>query len=307
MAHGPGLPRPRISLQLYLAIALTLAVLCGLAGANIKFAAETIAAAHRVQAKGLQPIVRLGRAEALLKEMRRLVDTAAAAASAQAVEIAAAAYHVNRREFAELLRTVEHAPADALSRRFEVVTAQAEAVFAQALSSSSEGVIAASRYAASSDDLARRIAGERQARVNAAEAGLDQLAARAGLLIVWILAAAGVAGLLIGPLGLIMLRRVLQRIGAVGMALARLARNDTSVEIPDLVRADEIGEFARSVAVFKAKSIELLHKKAELERLNLQLDAAINNCRSVSACSTRRIACSYAMRAMRKCISCRAS
>src|SRR5262249_26561302 len=123
----------------------------------------------------------------------------------------------------------------------------------------------------------RRIAAERQARSEATQARLDELAARAGLLIVWILAAAGVAGLLIGPLGLIMLRRVLKRIGAVGAALARLARNDTSVEIPDLGREDEIGEFARSVAVFKAKSIELLHKKAELERLNLQLDAAINN------------------------------
>ena len=31
------------------------------------------------------------------------------------------------------------------------------------------------------------------------------------------------------------------------------------------------------MAVFKAKSIELLQKKGELERLNLQLDAAINN------------------------------
>jgi diguanylate cyclase (GGDEF)-like protein len=277
MAHGFGLPRPRISLQLYLAIALTLAVLCGLAGANIKFAAATIAAAQRVQGTGLEPIVRLGHAETLLTEMRRLVDAATLAANTQAVKTAAETYHDHRRAFAALLGSVEPAPADALSRRFEVVTAQADAVFANALSRGGEGAIAASRYAASSDDLGRRIASERQARVNAAEAGLDQLATRARLLIVWILAAAGVAALLVGPLGLITLRRVLKRIGAVGVALARLARSDTSVEIPDLVRADEIGEFARSVAVFKAKSIELLHKKAELERLNLQLDAAINN------------------------------
>jgi HAMP domain-containing protein len=100
---------------------------------------------------------------------------------------------------------------------------------------------------------------------------------KARVQIVWILAGAGIAGVLIGPLGLFWLRRVLKRIGAVGAALARLARNDTSVEIPDLATWDEVGEFARSVAVFKAKSIELLHKKAELERLNLQLDVAINN------------------------------
>jgi hypothetical protein len=223
MTHGLGLPRPRICLQLYFAIALALAVLLGLAGANIKFAAETIRTAHRVQGKGLQALVRVGRAEVLLSDLRRLVDAASLAPTRQSV--AAAAYQVNSGELAELLRTLEPAPADALSRRFEVATAQASAVFAHALSSGGERAIAASRYATSSDDLERRISRVRQALLGAADARLDELAARAGLLIVCILAAAGIACLLIGPLGLFMLRRVLQRIGAVGTALARLARN----------------------------------------------------------------------------------
>jgi hypothetical protein len=225
MTHGRGLPRPRICLQLYLAIALALAVLLGLAGANIKFAAETIRTAHRVQGKGLQALVRVGRAEVLLSDLRRLVDAASLAPTRQSVAAAAAAYQVNSGELAELLRTLEPAPADALSRRFEVATAQASAVFAHALSSGGERAIAASRYATSSDDLERRISRVRQALLGAADARLDELAARAGLLIVCILAAAGIACLLIGPLGLFMLRRVLQRIGAVGTALARLARN----------------------------------------------------------------------------------
>jgi hypothetical protein len=56
------LPRPRISAQLYIAIVLTVAVLCGLAGVSIKFAGETIAAAQRIHARGLKPIVLLARA-----------------------------------------------------------------------------------------------------------------------------------------------------------------------------------------------------------------------------------------------------
>jgi len=139
MTHGLGLPRPHISLKLYLAIALALAVWLGLAGANIKFAAETIRAAHHVQGKGLQALVRVGRAEVLFSDLRRLVDAASLAPTRQSVEAAAAAYQVNSGELAELLRTLEHAPADALSRRFEVVTAQASAVFAYALSSGGEG------------------------------------------------------------------------------------------------------------------------------------------------------------------------
>jgi len=83
--------------------------------------------------------------------------------------------------------------------------------------------------------------------------------------------------LLIGPIGLLLLRRVLSRLQGIGTALVRLARNDTSIDIPGLAHQDELGNLARSVAVFKAKSIELLQKKGELERLNLQLDAAINH------------------------------
>src|SRR6185312_3788515 len=88
---------------------------------------------------------------------------------------------------------------------------------------------------------------------------------------------AAVSGLLIGPIGLLLLRRVLSRLQGVGTALIRLARNDTSVDIPGLAHRDEVGKLARSVDVFKAKSIELLQRKGESERLNLQLDAAINN------------------------------
>jgi len=87
-----GCRGPRISLNLYLAIALALAVLLGLAGAHIKFAAETIRAAHRVHGKGLQA----------------LVDAASLAPTRQSVAAAAAAYQVISGELAELLRTLEH-------------------------------------------------------------------------------------------------------------------------------------------------------------------------------------------------------
>ena len=110
-----------------------------------------------------------------------------------------------------------------------------------------------------------------------ADAALESIASQSRTLIAWVCAAAAVTGLLIGPVGLLLLRRVLARLQGVGSALLRLARNDTSIDIPGLNHQDEVGQLARSVAVFKAKSIELLQKKGEFERLNLQLDAAINN------------------------------
>ena len=110
-----------------------------------------------------------------------------------------------------------------------------------------------------------------------AEDRLEGLAAQARSLTAWVSIAAAVTGFLIGPLCLLLLRHMLARMRGIGSALIRLARNDTSVEIPGVGDQDEFGELARSVAVFKAKSIELLNKKADFERLNLQLDAAINN------------------------------
>ena len=271
-----GLARPRILVQLYTAIVLTLAVLCTLAGVTIRYACETVVAVRHLNDRELGPAVLFSRAEALLADNRRLVEAAVAPIRGQAAESAVHAYQTNSIDLTALVQNLGYAPSHPLSRRLEVVTSQGAVVFALAQAEGRQA-IAASQYATSCDDLRGRIAVERQQRVDAAEARLNQLTTQSRILIAWILAGASIAGLLTGPLGLFLLRRVLKRIQAVGASLGRLARNDTSVDIPDLMKRDEIGEFARSVAVFKAKSIELLHKKAELERLNLQLDAAINN------------------------------
>ena len=277
MSTGFGLARPRIFVQLYSAIVLTLAVLCTLAGVTIRYAYETIVAVRHLNDRELGPAVLFSRAEALLADNRRLVEAAVAPLRGQAAQSAVHAYQTNSIDLTALVHKLGYAPSHPLSRRLEVVTSQGAAVFALARAEGGQEAIAASQYATSSDDLRGRIEVERQQRVDAAEASLNQLTTQSRILIAWILAGASIAGLLIGPLGLFLLRRVLKRIQAVGASLGRLARNDTSVDIPDLMKRDEIGEFARSVAVFKAKSIELLHKKTELERLNLQLDAAINN------------------------------
>ena len=293
------LPRPRISAQLYIAIVLTVAVLCGLAGLSIKFAGETIAVAQRIPTRGLEPIVLLARAEVLLEENRRLVDAAMLGAAAAAAAAQVQTYQANNAELARLLQRLGYAASAPLSRRFEVAAAQGDAVFGLARTASGEGAIAASRYATSSDDLRRRIGLERQQRINAAEAGLDRLGAKARVQIVWILAGAGIAGVLIGPLGLFLLRRVLKRIGAVGAALARLARNDTSVEIPDLAKWDEIGEFAARSPCSRPSRSSYCTSRPSWNGSTCNSTLPLTTCRSALACSTRKIACSCATRVTR--------
>src|SRR5262245_6597555 len=117
MPRHLALPHPAISAQLYLAIILTVAVLCGLAGVSLKFAGETIAAAHRIEGKGLAPIVLLARAEVLMAENRRLVDAAVLGAAAPAAAAQLQAYQANNAELAQLLNRLGYAPTDPLARR----------------------------------------------------------------------------------------------------------------------------------------------------------------------------------------------
>ena len=73
------------------------------------------------------------------------------------------------------------------------------------------------------------------------------------------------------------MRGVLLRLRRITNAMIRLAQHDTTVDVASRGDRDEVGDMARAVAVFKAKAVELLHRKAQLEQVNFQLDVALNN------------------------------
>jgi methyl-accepting chemotaxis protein len=51
-------------------------------------------------------------------------------------------------------------------------------------------------------------------------------------------------------------RRLIRRLSSIGEAMARLSRGETGTALPALADGDEIGEMARSLAVFRAAEIE---------------------------------------------------
>ncbi|MGY8711033.1 Cache 3/Cache 2 fusion domain-containing protein [Bradyrhizobium sp. 18BD] len=75
--------------------------------------------------------------------------------------------------------------------------------------------------------------------------------------------AAGLAALLVLALTLLIVRRVTKPLSSVTHSLTALAngRNDVEIECED--RADEIGEIARTVAVFKSNSLERARLRSE--------------------------------------------
>ena len=239
--------------------------------------AETKSAVSGFQREGLGNVSLTARVQVLLEQHRRMVATAPFAspdASAQDEGV----YRELNATIADLIDRIAPDRAEKLSQRFALLASQGSSVFELARHEHRDQAIAVGvRYAAAADGLTLEMLTEARRRLTDAEDSLDILAARALSLTTWVCAAAAVTGLAIGPLCLLLLRRMLARMQGIGSSLIRLARNDTSVEIPGIADPDEFGQLARSVAVFKAKSIELLNKKADFERLNLQLDAAINN------------------------------
>jgi diguanylate cyclase (GGDEF)-like protein len=277
MLERLGLPRPRIATKLYGTVALMLAVVYVLAGVTIHFATRTEETAVWTHEENLKAVHAAGELEQTLAELRRLV-TAPPRVPAGDPPLWAGRYRQLADSAAALLQAMGQRPGQPLS--VQLADLDRDGSLALALAGDERTVDAAeagARYAQAAGDFEARVVAERQARAHAASQSLDALAARSRTLIAWVSAAAAVTGLLLGPIGVILLGRILARFEGVGSALLRLARNDTSVDIPGLGAQDEVGQLARSVAVFKAKSIELLQKKGEAERLNLQLDAAINN------------------------------
>ena len=219
-----------------------------------------------------------GDLEVALERQRRLVAMAPFVSDPGARKEGERAFDDLAAQIPVLLRSLGYGPSHQLFQRSADLTQLGSMVLAFARDERLYQASAmAAEFSQSMQALQRQAAAERQRRSRAAEAVLESIVSSSRTLIAWVCAAAAVCGLLIGPVGLLLLRRVLTRLQGVGTALVRLARNDTSVDIPGLTHQDEVGKLARSVAVFKSKSIELLQKKGELERLNLQLDAAINN------------------------------
>lgn len=271
-----GLPSPRIATKLYGIVALFLAMVGVLAAATIQFAGETESTLAQLQREDFVNVAHAVRLQVLLEQHRRMVATAPFVSpdtNAHDENI----YRELSKAISGLIDGIAPERTEKLSQRFALLASQGGSVFELARRQQNEHAVAAStRYGSAADGLALEVFTEGRKRVAAAETTLGNLAAQTRSLTAWVFFAVALTGVLIGPLCLLLLRRMLARTRGIGTALIRLARNDTSVEIPGIADQDEFGELARSVAVFKAKSIELLNKQADFERLNQQLDAAIN-------------------------------
>ena len=272
-----GLPSPRIATKLYATLALFMAMVCALAFVTLEFAGSTQATIGRLRAGPLAQLSPTARVIVLMDRHRRLVATAPLD-TLELLERNETTYRDINRQIADLIGEVAGQRAQAHARNFALIASQGGAVFDLARNRPrDQALIAAARHADAAARFAPELAAETDQPLRDQATVLDDVLSRAGSVAsqAWLMA--GISALLIGPLGFLLLFSSLSRLNGIASALNRLARNDISIDIPDVAAQDEFGQLARSVAVFKARSIDLLNRNADFERLNLQLDAAINN------------------------------
>jgi two-component system, OmpR family, sensor kinase len=72
-------------------------------------------------------------------------------------------------------------------------------------------------------------------------------------------------------------RGILAPLMKLAMGMRRLADHDTAIAIPSVARADEIGEMARAVAVFRANAVALATSQRRLLEQAAALEAGLEN------------------------------
>jgi diguanylate cyclase (GGDEF)-like protein len=283
------LPWSRLSIaaKLYCVAILSFAAVSTLALASIYFARSTETAARHLYEDGFVGVESSSRLDLLLEQHRRMVQSAPAEVERDRLQTA-------RGELAELAGKIE----DLLNERVDdsseggharaltatisqlmpelIKRAQAVIFFAENFAQD-KALEAAADYARTADNIQQQILAYRAERLKIANSAVSQLYASSRALIAWALGSTLLALLVLLPLGLIIMRGVLVRLGRITEAMMRLAQHDTTVEVDSRTDGDEVGDMARAVTVFKGNAVELLHRKAQLEQVNLQLDVALNN------------------------------
>ena len=126
-------------------------------------------------------------------------------------------------------------------------------------------------------DAVMRLATDwRTASVAEIDAMATGLRTTARLMLIWILVG-GVAALVIAVAGVLVASGMLRRLGVISAVMVALARDDHVPSLPSLDDADEVGDMARAMAIFRDTAVEARRRGESLAAANRMLDAALNN------------------------------
>jgi len=263
--------RQSIAVRLYTVGALSLVAVAALAAASIYFAMQTRRAADGLYQGGVVSAVEAGEIELLLEKHRRIIEAAPLEFDRAQIARDKKIDGEVRAHVEALLRRSEPGFSRSVSETLPVLWRHGTEVLRLAENFAQEPALAIVKaYVNEAGRLQERIRQYRAARVTVAKHDAQMLASGARTLVRSVTVSALVASLLIGSFAFILLRGMMSRLERITAAMRRLAQRDTDVSVEDMTSADEIGDMAKAVAIFRENAVHL-------QELNRWLDIALNN------------------------------
>ncbi len=275
-----------LAAKLYLLAALSTLAVAILAGSSLHFARVTEAAAAQLSGKAFKTVENSALLQSLLAQHRQIIESAPAEVDRNRLEASQRAFIEKSSELFALIKRIDRDQDDTIARQLEtqindglplLVKAGQEVMFYAYNFAQDKALESAAAYARVADGLEDQIHHYRSHQIAAANATVSALFDSARALLFWVSTSAFVALIMIGPLGLAVMRSVLGRLDRITRYMTRLAGQPLAEEVPSRGDRDELGDMARALQVFKENGAELLERKLQLEQVNGQLDLALNN------------------------------
>src|ERR1700730_758768 len=274
-----ALVRYSIAAKLYLLTAISLAALLILAAASIHFASLTKLASERLYREGVLGIQTVTQLEVLFEQHRALITAAPAELdrsrlrnSRQAVDAVNAL--IDGSVGTELARgeTADGRLLAQIAAQVPKLRKAGDRVLMLAESFAQDKALEVSQgdYSQVANIIQDALQRWYQAQIRTVDREINRLSKVSNDLILWVVASALVAFVLIGPVTLWAKHRILSRLDKITAVMHRLCNNELDVDVPYTEAPDEMGDIARTIDVFKGNAVAL-------GLTHFQLDAALNN------------------------------
>jgi diguanylate cyclase (GGDEF)-like protein len=268
-----------IAAKLYLLTAVALAALLVLATASIHFANQTRFSAERLYREGVVGIQAVTQLEVLFEQHRALITAAPAELDRSRLEksrraVEAVDSQIDRSVLAE--RSGGNAPQGRFLTEIAAqvpklrVAGKRVLMLAESFAQDKALEVSQGDYSQAANVIHEALQDWYASQIRTVDREVNRLSQASSDLILWVVASALVAFVLIGPITLWAKHRILRRLGGITAAMHRLCNNDLDVQVPCTEARDEMGDIARTIDVFKGNAIAL-------GLAHLQLDAALNN------------------------------
>ena len=275
-----------VAAKLYWLASLSTIAVAVLVVSSVHFARVTEISASQFNKNGFAAVESSERLQSLLAQHRQIVESAPAEVDRNRLENIQRIFLSKSAELSALLNELNQQKTDQTTDEMEaqitkdipiLVAAGQEVMFFAYNFAQDKALESSATYAKIADNLEEKIRRYRLYRVRAASTSVSALTDSARSLFVWVSISGLAAFLLIGPLGLTIIRGVLGRLNRITTYMIRLANRSGAEEVPSRNDHDEVGAMARAVQIFKENAEELFERKLQLEQVNVQLDLALNN------------------------------